>query len=122
MRSRLLSILPYHVFLFYLAPWIAMLAAWRYKIAAMKWPVMPVALALSAAGLLEFAMAILTDALDISRHLFMFHVITELLILMTAAGLLSLWKQRSEKPVREDSKQLEHSEAESSVIKSVRVH
>ena len=33
-------------------------------------------------------MASLTDALDIARHLFMFHVITELLILMIAAALL----------------------------------
>jgi hypothetical protein len=113
LRSGLLRIVPYHVFLFYLAPWIAVLSAWRYKIAGMKWPVMPVALALSAAGMLEFAMASLTDALDIARHLFMFHVITELLILLTVAGLLSLWRQRADRPAREDSreepKQLAHS-------------
>jgi hypothetical protein len=39
--------------------------------------------------MLEFAMASLTDALDIARHLFMFHVITELLILMIIAAFIS---------------------------------
>jgi hypothetical protein len=52
--------------------------------------VIPLALALSAAGAMEFAMATLTDAMDLPRHLFMFQVITELLILMIAAALLSL--------------------------------
>ena len=59
----------------------------------LRWPLMPLALALSAGGMVEFAMASLTDALDIARHLFMFHVITELLILMIAAALLNLLEQ-----------------------------
>ena len=35
-------------------------------------------------------MSALTDAMDNSRHLFIFQVITEVMILMFAAGLLSL--------------------------------
>jgi hypothetical protein len=94
LRSTALRVFPYHVLLFYLAPWVAALVAWKYKLARLRWPLIPLALALSAGGMLEFAMASLTDALDIARHLFMFHVITELLILMIAAALLSLLSRR----------------------------
>jgi len=44
-------------------------------------------------------MASLTDALDIARHLFMFHVITELLILLIVAALLDLWSRRRARPI-----------------------
>ena len=94
LRSLALHIFPYHVLLFYLAPWIVALVAWRYKLSPLRWRLTPLALALSAGGLLEFAMASLTDALDIARHLFLFHVITELLILLMVAALLDLWSQR----------------------------
>jgi len=94
LRSLALHIFPYHVLLFYLAPWIVALVAWRYKLSPLRWRLTPLALALSAGGVLEFAMASLTDALDIARHLFLFHVITELLILLMVAALLDLWSQR----------------------------
>ena len=94
LRSAALHVFPYHVFLFYLAPWVAALVAWKFKMDRLRWPLLPLALALSAGGLVEFAMASLTDALDIARHLFMFHVITEVLILMTTAALLSLFSRR----------------------------
>ena len=86
LRSESLNAFPYHALLIYLAPWAAWLAAWRRP----QWrsPLMPLALALSAAGVIEFSMATLTDALDNSRHLFIFQVLTELLILMIAAALL----------------------------------
>jgi hypothetical protein len=94
LRSLALRIFPYHVLLFYLAPWVTALLAWKFKIDRLRWALMPLALAMSAAGILEFAMASLTDALDIARHLFMFHVITELLILMIVAACLDLWNRR----------------------------
>jgi hypothetical protein len=76
--------------LIYLAPWIGAFAAWKFRIDKIPWPMLPLSLALSTAGVVEFAMSILTDALDTARHLFMFQVITELLILMIAAALLNL--------------------------------
>ena len=96
LRSAALRIFPYHVLLIYLAPWLAAFAAWKLKLDRLRSPVIPVALALSAAGLLEFAMSSLTDALDNARHLFLFHVITELLILLIAAALLTQpWRRHS---------------------------
>ena len=92
LRSAALHVFPYHVLLFYLAPWAAALAAWRLK--RLRSPALPLALALSAAGLVEFAMSALTDAMDNARHLFLFHAITETLILLLAAALLSLLSKR----------------------------
>jgi hypothetical protein len=114
LRSTALHVFPYHVLLIYLAPWVTALLAWKYD--RLRWSLMPLALALSAGGILEFAMASLTDALDIARHLFMFHVITEMLILMIAAALLDLWSRRRAPP------QGVAVETASSVVKSVRVH
>ncbi len=88
LRSGALHLFPYHVILIYLAPWIAALVAWMRNDDLLRWRVMPPALVLSAAGILEFAMSALTDALDNARHLFLFHVITELLIVMIVAALL----------------------------------
>ncbi len=84
LRSDALRAFPYHVLLFYLAPWIVWIAGWKWS--TLRSPIMPLALVLSAAGVMEFAMSTLTDALDNSRHLFMFQVITEVMILFFAAG------------------------------------
>ncbi len=103
LRSAALRVFPYHIFFFYLAPWAAALAAWKLKFDRLPFSVIFVALMLSAAGVMEFAMATLTDALDSARHLFIFHAITELLILMLAASLLSLLaKPRAKNPVAGD--------------------
>jgi hypothetical protein len=91
-RSFTLRIFPYHVLLFYIAPWIALFLRWRPRM-------LPVALLLSIAGVLEFAMSSLTDAMDISRHLFVFQVITELLILLTVAGAVVWWRERQARRV-----------------------
>jgi hypothetical protein len=61
----------------------------------MRWPLLPVALLLSVAGVMEFAMSSLTDAMDTSRHLFVFHVITELLILLLVAAVGAWWSGRT---------------------------
>jgi hypothetical protein len=92
LRSGALSVFPYHVLLIFLAPWAAWVAGWKWR--WLRTPVLPLALALSAAGMVEFAMSALMDALDNSRHLFIFQVITELMILMIAAGLLHWVDQR----------------------------
>jgi hypothetical protein len=94
LRSGALGIFPYHLLLIYFAPWAAWLAGWRpgWRLSQrrLQWRFMPLALALSAAGLLAFPMATLTDALDTARHLFLFHVITELLLVVIAAAVLDL--------------------------------
>ena len=95
-RSFALRIFPYHVILFYLAPWAAVFLAWKYRQERMRWPLIPLALILTGAGALEFAMATLTDALDVARHLFLFHAVTDLLILLIAAALLDLWTSRKD--------------------------
>jgi len=92
LRSTMLAEYPYHILLIYLAPWFIGLASWKWR--RLYSPVLPVTLALSAAGILEFAMSALTDALDNSRHLFLFQVITEVMVLMLSAGLLYLVGRR----------------------------
>jgi len=49
----------------------------------------PLAVTLALAALLEFAVCSLTDGLDTHRHLFLFQVLTEAVILLTAAFALS---------------------------------
>jgi hypothetical protein len=49
----------------------------------------PLAVTLALAGLLEFAVCSLTDGLDTHRHLFLFQVLTEAVILLTTALALS---------------------------------
>ena len=41
-------------------------------------------------GAMEFLCSALLDCLETGRHLFLFHVITELLIVCAVAGLLNL--------------------------------
>jgi hypothetical protein len=47
-------------------------------------------MALLAVGALEFLLANLADALETDRHLFLFHVITDITLLFAATGAL-LW-------------------------------
>lgn len=51
-----------------------------------RWPLYPLVLTLAVAGTAEFHFAVLLDATETARHLFFFHVITEILI-VCAAGL-----------------------------------
>ena len=57
---------------------------------ASAWPLYPVALVLIAGGVIEFACAALLDCLETARHLFLFHTITDMLILLALASLPSL--------------------------------
>jgi hypothetical protein len=106
LRSKALSYVPYHVVFVFLAPWIAALLAWTpWRHAPWTWmfeclrtPLLPLTLILSFAGMLEFSLASLTDALDVARHLFMFHVITEMVILIEVAALLSFLVRPREFP------------------------
>jgi hypothetical protein len=94
LRSGAIRIFPYHLLLIYVAPWAVAIAAWRMRNGRFRWRLLPLGLVLSAAGILAFPMATLTDALGNERHLFLFHVITELLLVMIAAAVLDLLRTR----------------------------
>jgi len=79
-RRRMLVNFPYHLLVLYSLPIIAMLFRGRSLL-------LPLALTLVTAGVAEFAVCTLADAIDTHRHLFLFHVITETLILMTIGGV-----------------------------------
>jgi hypothetical protein len=96
MRSRFSSMLPHFVIAIYLAPWLYAILAWKYR--QLRSPLIPVAIALSLGGVMEFELSTLTDALDNSRHLFIFQVITELLILMIAGRILDAIMPRKSAP------------------------
>ena len=81
LRSRLLADFPYHLLVLYLLPLLALFSRGRGLV--------PLALTLTVAGMEEFAVCTLADAIDTHRHLFLFQVITETLILMTAGWVLS---------------------------------
>jgi hypothetical protein len=82
-RSWVLRVFPYSDVLLFVAPWILLATPWRSRFQ----PLLPLLLALSAAGIIEFCFSALLDALDNSRHLFIFQVLTELMILLYAAAL-----------------------------------
>jgi energy-converting hydrogenase Eha subunit E len=94
LRSASMRVFPYQLVMIYLAPWGYWLAAWKRP--RLRTPLMPLALSLSVAGVMEFLLSTLTDALDTSRHLFIFQVITELMILLIAAAVLHLASERRE--------------------------
>jgi hypothetical protein len=88
LRSWLLRTLPLHVAAFYLL--VAGTCVWcmfRPPVAA-QWPFYPIALVLVLCGAIEFGCGALLDCLETARHLFLFHVITEMLIVCVVAGLM----------------------------------
>jgi hypothetical protein len=57
---------------------------------AARWPLYPLVLVLAISGAVEFVFGVLLDATETARHLFFFHVITEILIVCAAAQVFSL--------------------------------
>ena len=82
LRARMLIDYPYHLVLLYSLPLFALFFRGRS-------PLLPLALVLVMAGIAEFAICTLADAIDTHRHLFLFQVITETLILVTVSGVIS---------------------------------
>jgi len=81
LRSWMLQRFPYHVVILYAA---VLIAFWRKKL-------FPIALFLVVAGLVEFLPPTLADAIDTPRHLILFHLISDLIIIFLAgAGLAAL--------------------------------
>jgi len=90
LRSWLLRTVPWHLPLFYGAAIATGLIF--VSIAAQPWQRIggSLSLALSGAGVSEFVVTSLFDALETQRHLFLFHVITEALIVLMFLTLA--WK------------------------------
>ena len=94
LRSRLLDTFPAHLVAFYaLMAMGSLLCLFRANWSA-RWPLYPLVLVLTASGVVEFLFPILLDGTETSRHLFLFHVITELLIFCGYAAVLSLLPSR----------------------------
>jgi hypothetical protein len=81
LRVAVLTGFPYGLAILYALP---MLAALAPRIRSS--PVLPLALALAFAGVSEFALCTLADGIDTHRHLFLFHVITDCLILLMVSS------------------------------------
>ena len=90
LRSRFLKVFPAHLAIFYVLIAAGSLACLFRPALAARWPLYPVALALAVGGAIEFACAALLDCIETARHLFLFHVITEMLIVCAVAAALGL--------------------------------
>ncbi|MGA7239538.1 MAG: hypothetical protein WBY44_27905, partial [Bryobacteraceae bacterium] len=89
LRSWLLLVFPLHIVILYaIVGGASLLCAFRASLAK-RWPLYPMTLLLAAAGVVEFLLPILLDGTETSRHLFLFHVNTEVLILCVCAALLA---------------------------------
>ncbi len=81
----------WHIPLLYAICGLAGLACiFRADLAA-RWPLYPIALFLTAGGITEYCFALLADCLENARHLTIFQVITEVVIVFVVAGALSLF-------------------------------
>jgi hypothetical protein len=91
-RAWLLLVFPAHIVIFYFVMGTGSLLCLSRQTWAARWPLYPLILMLSVTGITEFLFAVLLDGTETARHLFLFHVITEVLILCGAAAILStLW-------------------------------
>jgi hypothetical protein len=90
LRSWLLRVWPGHVVMFYLVMGVGSLVCFFRPEWAARWPLYPLVMVLAASGIVEFLTGVLLDAVETARHLFLFHVITELLILCALAAVLEL--------------------------------
>ena len=86
LRSWLIRVFPAHLVIFYGLALCGSLACLIRPPMAERWPLYPVTLLLSAAGVVEFACATCLDCVENARHLFLFHVITEILLVCTFAA------------------------------------
>ena len=90
LRSRMVRAFPAHLVIFYAIMAGGAVACIMRAPLASRWPLYPLVLLLSSAGIVEFVLAVLGDCLETSRHLFLFHVITEILIVYGFAAILAL--------------------------------
>jgi hypothetical protein len=85
LRIRMMWTFPHHLLLLYAAPLLA-----GAVFALRRAPFFPLVLTLAVAGISEFVLCTLADGIDTHRHLFLFHVITETLLLLIVGWILSV--------------------------------
>jgi hypothetical protein len=90
LRSRVFAVFPVHIAILYLVVGGVSLACFFRPALAVRWPLYPVAVALVIGGAIEFFASALLDCLETARHLFIFHVISEMLIICAVAAVLSM--------------------------------
>lgn len=96
-RSQLLQVWPAHVIILYGVSFAILIAAcWRRWRGRLGFGVLVATLAML--GIVQFCSASLLDALETPRHLFMFHVTTDVLILLLICA--ALWPLGRWLPVR----------------------
>ena len=88
LRSWFMGIFPAHILVLYGLMGLGSAACLLSRERAARWPLYPIVMALAASGVVEFLFPVLLDGTETSRHLFLFHVITEVLIVCAAAGAL----------------------------------
>jgi hypothetical protein len=91
-RAWLLRVFPFHVVIFYVVMGIGSLLCLFRRSWAARWPLSPLVLLLAVSGIVEFLSSVLLDVIETSRHLFLFHVITELLIICAFAAILCMFR------------------------------
>jgi hypothetical protein len=98
LRWWTLKVFPAHIVIFYLLMGAGSVVCCCRAGWAARWPLYPLVLVLAIGGVLEFLFPTLLDGTETERHMFLFHVITELLIVSAFAGLAGL--RRSEAGAR----------------------
>ena len=83
LRMQVLWSYPHFLVIPYAIPFLAVLSR------RTRSPLLPLALTLACAGIAEFTLCTLADAIDTHRHLFLFHVITDALLLTLVSWPLS---------------------------------
>lgn len=95
LRMWLFRIFPAHVVIFYGILGIGSCVCMFRQDWAARWPLYPMVLFLTASGVVEFLLGPLLDGVEIARHLFLFHVITEILIICAVACILAAMQPRA---------------------------
>jgi hypothetical protein len=94
LRSWLLRVFPAHVVAFYLVMGIGSLLCCFRRTWSTRWPLYPVVLVLAVSGSVEYLFPVLLDGTETARHLFFFHVITELLVVCAFSAIPGLLSPR----------------------------
>ncbi len=93
-RSWISWVFPVHIVIFYCLMGVGSFLCFSSRTWAARWPQYPLVAALAACGAVEFLFALLLDGTEMARHLFLFHVITETLIVSAVAAILSTFGNR----------------------------
>jgi hypothetical protein len=103
LRAWTMFVFPAQIPIFYGIMGLGALLSLRRPSWAARWPLYPLVLILVIAGALEFPFAVLLDATETARHLFFFHVITEILIVCAVAAAFGLVNRRPALPTTNES-------------------